>query len=287
VAVVMVRPKTDFEYLASLRQFEPDVGFSLSDAQERHINDVLATFIAPHVRSAQFLGHETSQQRFLKTARYAIAGYMWQRNIESQFDRRRAKELLSATSDAIEAARVKLDEIVRWRELSNYLRHLHRDAMSKGRKKLESEGKEFSLAEMLEKESRIDRIYSALSPAQVGLRLLRLEAVIAVAAERVTFGWGDAQRDEIAQLLTDELAYAWMSATGKPPTCSRPNLRLKHPSPFALLLVTVNAEILDDHHRSPNDFLEYGIKSVRRIKERLPPAPFSDDPSPKAGGNGR
>jgi hypothetical protein len=281
----MVRPKTDSEYLASLRQFEPDLGFSLSDTQERRINDVLATFIAPYVHSAQFLGSKTSQQRFLKTARHAIARYIGQRDIEPQFDRGRAKKLLSATSDAIEAARVKLDEIACWRELSNYLRHL--DAMSRDRKKLESEGVVFSLPEMLEQESRIEQIYSAHSLDQVKLHLLRLEAVIAVAAERVEFRWGDAQRDQIAQLLTDELAYAWMSATGKPPTCSRPNLRLKHPSPFALLLVTVNAEILDDHHRSPNNFLEYGIKSVRRIKERLLPAPFSDDPSPKQGGNGR
>ena len=275
----MVRPKTNSEYMASLSQFAPEMSLSLSDVQEGKINEVLSTFIAPNVRIVRFLGSDTSQRRFLKIARYAIAVYIGQRDIEPQFDRGCARELLSATSDAIEIARAKLGEIARWRELSNYLRLLHREAVRKERQDPASEVIESSLTRTLKQQIQevddIDRIYSEFAPHQIRLLLMRLEAASS-AAEQVTFKWGDAQRDQIAQWFTDELAFAWMSATGQYPTCSRPNPRLKKPSPFARLLATVNTELLDDDYRSPNNFLEYGIKSVQRIKATIPPDSFSD-----------
>jgi hypothetical protein len=112
----------------------------------------------------------------------------------------------------------------------------------------------------------LDRSYSDFAPDQIAWCLSQLETVLGLAAEQVTFGPGDAQRDQIAQDFTDQLASAWHSATERLPTCSRPTLRLKNCSPFARLLETINQELLEERHRSPNDFFEYGAKSVKRLR---------------------
>ena len=111
--------------------------------------------------------------------------------------------------------------------------------------------------------------FSDFAPEQIAWRLSQLERVVSLAAEQVTFGPGDAQRDQIAQDFSDQLASAWRQATETWPTCSRPTPRLKNPSPFARLLETINQEVLEKRHRSPNNFLEYGIKSVKRFRQLI------------------
>src|SRR5262249_39201887 len=294
----LIRPKTPQDCLARLPQFEPhptpfadlqeydvqvqreqgidvqdpyDVEVQrkreqgidvqkIDDQGEQRIDDVLSKLMDLSIRDA------TKLQPFLKNAKRAIAGYVGAR--ETEYDRRKAKKLLSATSIALETTKRKLQEIARWSELSNHLKFVYRDSTP-------TERPEPSSQEQVEKELQriadLDRSYSDFAPDQLQLRLSRFETVVSLAAERATFCPGDAQRDQIAQDFADQLASAWRRATKTWPTCSRPTPRLKNPSPFALLLKTINQELLEAHHRSANDFIEYGLKSVKRVRQSIVP----------------
>jgi hypothetical protein len=216
--------------------------------------------MAPYIRDA------TKLKPFLNDTKRAIAEYVGAR--QTEYDRRKAKKLLSATSIALETTKRKLQEIAQWPELSNYLKRLHRDAslteqpQPSSRKQVKQE---------LQRRAELGRSYSDFAPDQIAWRLSQLEPVVSLAAERVTFGPGDAQRDQIAQDFTDQLASAWLQATETLPTCSRRTLRLKNRSPFARLLETINQKLLKDRHRSTNDFLEYGVKSVKRVRPLIVP----------------
>jgi hypothetical protein len=302
----LIRPKTPQDYLARLRQFEPrptpfadlqeyDVRVlleqgnvkvlcdeqgnvkGLRDEQgndvpygKRRIDDVLSTFMAAYIRDA------TKRQPFLKDAKRAIAGYVGAR--ETEYDRGKAKELLTETLTSLETTRRKLQEIAGWPELSNYLKRLHRDTppgtwrdnaftlaeqpQPSSRKQVEQE---------LQRKADLDTSYSQFAPDQIRLRISRLETVVSIAVERVTFGYGDAQRDQIAQDFTDQLASAWLQATETLPTCSRRTLRLKNRSPFARLLETINQQLLEERHRSPNNFFEYGANAIKRLRQLIEP----------------
>ena len=246
------------DYLARLPQFEPrpipfaDLQeYDVQERGEQRIDDALSAFMAPYIHDA------ISLELFLKDAKRAIAAYVGAR--ETEYDRRKAKKLLSATSIALETTERKLQEIARWPELPNYLKRLHRDAT------LAEQPQPSSRKQVKQELRRSDRRYSDFAPDQMRLRLNRLETVVRLAAERVTFGPGDVQRDQIAQDFADQLASAWLRATKTLPTCSRPTPRLKNPSPFARLLETINQRLLKERHRSSNNFFEYGVKSVKRV----------------------
>jgi hypothetical protein len=278
----LIRPKTPEGYLARLRQFEPrpipfadfqeqcprgetqEVG--PQNTREKRIDDVLSNFMAPYIRDA------TKLQSFLNDAKRAIAGYVGVR--ETEYDRRKAKKLLTETLTSLETARRKLQEIAGWPELSNYLKRVYRDAprcrRNRNRIAAPTERPEPSSAREQVEQARqrtaaLDRSYSDFAPDQIAWCLSQLEAVLSLAAEQVTFGPGDAQRDRIAQDFADQLASAWHSATERVPTCSRRTLRLKNRSPFARLLETINQELLEERHRSRNNFFEYGAKAIKRL----------------------
>jgi len=287
-----IRPKTPQDYLARLPQFEPrpvpfadfqeectrgdpqEVG--PQNTREKRIDDVLSKFMAPCIRDA------TKLQPFLNDAKRTIAAYVGAR--ETEYDRRKAKKLLSATSSALERTKRTLQEIARWPELSDYLKRLHA-SHPQGSWSISgvwtpttlTERPQLSSRKQVKQELRrradLDKSYSQFAPDQIAWCLSQLETVVSLAAERVTFGPGDAQRDQIAQDFTDQLASAWHSATERLPTYSKPTQRLKHRSPFARLLETINQELLRERHRSPNNFLEYGVKSVKRFRQLIEPAP--------------
>jgi hypothetical protein len=301
----LIRPKTTEDYLARLPQFEPrpipfadlqeydvqvqrEQGIDVQVQREQgidvqkqgkhtpwlgkmpkplrceRIDDVLSKFMARHIHDA------TKLEPFLNDAKRAIAGYVGAR--ETEYDRRKAKKLLSATSIALsialEKAKPKLQEIARWPELSNYLKRLHRDAtlaeqpQPSSRKQVKQE---------LRRRADLGRSYSDFAPDKIAWRLSQLETVVSLAAKRVSFGPGDAQRDQIAQDFTDQLASAWHSATERKLTYSRPTPRLKNPSPFARLLETINQTLLKERHRSPNNFFEYGAKAIKRLRQLTEP----------------
>jgi hypothetical protein len=182
---------------------------------------------------------------------------------------------LTETWTNLETARRKLQEIAGWPELSNYLKlRVYRDATPT--EAFETQQTEFSFDELelssqveqaRQRTAALDKSYSQFAPDRIAWCLSRLETVLSLAAERVTFGPGDVQRDRIAQDFTDQLASAWHSATERLPTYSKTTQRLKHRSPFTRLLETINQELLRERHRSPNSFLEYGVKSVKRLRQ--------------------
>jgi hypothetical protein len=228
--------------------------------REKQIDDVLSKFMAPpYIRDA------TKLQPFLKDAKRAIAAYEGAR--ETKYDRPDAKRLLTETLTSLETARRKLQEIAWWPELSKYLKDVYRDAIPTERPEPSSSREQVEQAR--QRTAALDRSYSQFAPNQIVWCLSHLETVLSLAAEQVTFGPGDAQRDRIAQDFADQLASAWHSATERLPTYSRPTPRLKNCSPFARLLETINQEVLEKRHRSPNNFLEYGIKSVKRFRQLI------------------
>jgi hypothetical protein len=234
-------------------------------AWKQRIDDVLSKFMIPHIRDA------TKLEPFLNDAKRAIAGYVGAR--ETEYNRRKAKKLLSAASIALETTKRKLQEIDQWPELSSYLKRLHRDAprlkqpyTRGGFEEQPQASSQKQVKQELRRRADLDRNYSDFAPDQIAWRLSQLERVVSLADERVTFGPGDAQRDQIAQDFTDQLASAWHSATERNPTSSRPTPRLKKPSPFARLLETINQRLLKERHRSPNNFFEFGVKSVKRLR---------------------
>jgi len=258
----LIRPKTTADYLARLPQFEPrpipfaDLQeYDVQVQREQRSDDVLSKFMAPYIRDA------TKLEPFLNDAKRAIAGYVGAR--ETEYDRRKAWKLLLETLSDLETTKRKLQEIAQWPELSNYLKRLHRDAslteqpQPSSRKQVKQE---------LRRRADLGRSYSDFAPDQIARRLSQLETIVNLAAERVTFGPGDAQLDQIAQDFTDQLASAWLRAIKMWLTCSRRTLRLKNRSPFARLLETINQELLEERHRSPNDFFEYGAKAVKAVK---------------------
>jgi hypothetical protein len=263
--VTSSRPQTPEDYLARLRQFEPrpspfrdlqEERGELQQTLDQRIDDVLSDFMAPYIQDASKL------KPFLKDAKRAIAAYVGAR--ETEYDRWKATKLLSATSTAFETTKRKLQEIAQWPELSNYLRRLHRDAtlveqpQPSSPKQMEQE---------LRRRADLDRSYSDFAPDQIALRLSQLETVVSLAAERVKFGPGDAQRDRIARDFADQLASAWHTATERVPTYSRRTRRLKNLSPFARLLETINQELLEERHQSPNNFFEHGAKAIKHLQQ--------------------
>jgi hypothetical protein len=296
----LIRPKTPQDCLARLPQFEPhptpfadlqeydvqvqreqgidvqdpyDVEVQrkreqgidvqkIDDQGEQRIDDVLSKFMAPYIRDA------TKLQPFVNDAKRAIAGYVGAR--ETEYDRRKAKKLLTETLTSIETTRRKLQEIARWPELSNYLKlRVYRDAASTERPEPSSAQEQVEQAR--QRTAALDRSYSDFAPDQNTSHISQLETVVSLADERVSFGPGDAQRDQIAQDFTDQLASAWHSATERVPTYSRPTPSLKNLSQFARLLETINQDLLKKRHRSANNFREYGIKSVKRLRQLIEP----------------
>src|SRR5262249_30257366 len=144
-------------------------GIDVQEQGEQRIDDVLSTFI----RDA------TKLEPFLKDAKRAIAGYVGAR--ETEYNRRKAKELLSATSIDLETTKQKLQEIDRWSELSNYLRRLHRDASLTERPQPSSWEQ---VKQELRRRAHLGRSYSDFAPDQIVRRLSQLETIVNLAAER-------------------------------------------------------------------------------------------------------
>src|SRR5262249_48307626 len=183
----LIRPKTTADYLARLPQFEPrpipfaelqeydvqvqhEQGIDVQQQREQRIDDVLSKFMAPYIRDAT-----TKLTPFLKDAKRAIAGYVGAR--ETEYDRREAKNLLSATSIALETTKRRLQEIDQWPELSNYLKRLYRDASEWPWKHKIKMATSPRLAKRSQRRRKADlgRSYSDFAPAQTARRLSQLE----------------------------------------------------------------------------------------------------------------
>jgi hypothetical protein len=278
-----IPPRSDPRLLEPLPQFRPGVGFdtdhvdietgaSLAISPERHkqIRDLLEKHIQPYVRTVNWLDKPTELERFLREAVRAIAIYLDQRNVQTAFDRKKAKKFLTDAADAVSAAQKKLQAIAGWTELSSFLERLLA-AVGTGREKNFKMSEETLLQfHKRTRKERKRRILRGLEPKHLALLLSQLEPLLTLAAERVEFQPGDFQRDDAAQNFVDEMALVWIAGTGCLPTYSRQSTRSRRPSPFAELLIAINEKVFESKIRSHNDFREYALKSVKRMKERFP-----------------
>jgi len=269
------------------QKLEPDIGFDVSDfnlqsavfsalfpsTDQISAKSVLSDFMSPFICTGQWFGKPTSIERFLEEAIEAITIYANLRELEDKFDRERAKPVLEAAAKANEQARTRIIEIEQWQELSNYLQILSRDVIRSGATEQSITGLKSIVSTKGKRQAAGPRLNRAmqesdrpLSLRQIVDLLVKLQPILETAIKQITFRPGDAQRDVVAQTFTDLMVAAWCSGTGQLPTASRRSKRTRNSSPFCGLLATINSKILPEPHRSDNDFREYAIKSVKRLK---------------------
>jgi hypothetical protein len=282
-------PRTPKEWLAKLPQFEPDYSIPyhhidfdggkhtrFSPEREEKIKSLLTDFIRGYARSVNWEGKLTGVDRFVENAMLAIATFEYRRNKMTKFDRQLAKVTLRTTVDKILDALRALEEIAANRELAHFLEEIFVAAHVKAEHRPTDRSQKLSSA--IRRSSRWLEIYQECSPDMMVAQLMRLEPILSVAAERVEFQWGDFQRDEIAEELCNDLAFAWISGTGQLPTFSKSNPRLRNKSAFAELLSLVNNSMLDPLYRHENNFRTYGVKARDLMRKSFPSLAVSHQP---------
>jgi hypothetical protein len=278
-----VRPPTSNERLAKLPQFEPDhsisyhrVNFEKGERlifppeRERQLRHALAGFIDAHL-PVELHGKDTGEYRFIEKVLLAIATFEDRRRAEANFDRKAARETLKKTVDKILDTCQHFEQIATNSELSRFLRSIFASETTSVHQHSPSEGPddEPSLQAALDQSGQMFQLYREISPRALADRLMRLEPILSLAAERVELQAGDSQRDEIAQELCDTLARAWIFGTGKIPTVSEPNKRSRSQSPFLMLLALVNSNI-DQSFRHPTEFRNYAAKARDEMYRQFP-----------------
>jgi hypothetical protein len=284
-------PRTPKEELEKLPQFEPDYRErpNFSPERESHIRELLADFIRVHVRSIEWEGELTGTDRFIKNAMLAIARFEYRRGIEPNFDRGAAKEALKRTVERVKDTRQALEQIARNRELSKFLEDIfvtdirgsHAQEAKRGRSiagEVLSDEKIRQTLAALRRSRGVLEAYRKIAPQALADHLMSLEPILAIAVERVEFQSGDFQRDDIAQDLSDDLALAWISGTGKLPTFSKPNPRSRNKSSFAELLSLVNNSIIEPQFKHETDFRNYGVNSRNKMRKKFTGLTVSREP---------
>ena len=280
---------TPREELARLPQFASDEGFSpdrfdfgadkyrvFPEEREIEIRKVLADCIRPSLRSVTFLDEPTSLDRFLDNAIRALAVYIQQCDSRPSFDRAKAGDALRNAIEAVCTARERLQSIAKWRELADFVETVFvragktEQATRADKTRQQQILSERTLARELRLHDEPQEIFQKFSPQTLAVKLLQLEPVLMLAAERIKLQPGDHQRNEHIQRFVDEIAFAWICGTGQFPTYSKQSRRSRNPSPFAALLIAMNKTILPEHMRSRNDFRDYAQNSVKRMKQRFP-----------------
>jgi len=273
--------------LKSLPQFQPDLGVDVDDVDfatgehrafpaPRHneLVKILEGCVRPHLQNFKQEERQSRLDRFLKTAVRAVAIYEYQRKEQASFDRAAARKLVLAAYQASVDAGSLLLQIAKNRHLTFFLKRLF---VSIGREPNETpatksvNSKRAAAKELRNRMTSADRTlraYDSLDPAVVAGQLSRLEPLLRLAAERLTFQAGDKQRNDIARNFTDEMAHAWHSAAGKI-SFAKPSPRSRKPSPFAMLLASINRSFLSADFQSKNDFRDYAIASIKQLKANL------------------
>jgi hypothetical protein len=278
-----VPPPTPKERLEKLPQFEPDYSISYHHIdfekgerhlfppdRERQLRNALTEFFGFRARSVEWRGSTTSADRFIENAMRAIATFEHRRGAQPIFDRKAAKETFKRTGDRILDTCQDLDEVASNREFSQFLRSIFASTADRqGSATLEGVAPVRALSTALKQSEKQFQLYREISPDALAAQLMKLQAVLALATERVELAAGDFQRDEIAQELCNELAYTWISGTGKIPTVSEANNRSRTKSPFLLLLALVNDNV-DQRFRHQTEFRNYGAKARDAMRRQFP-----------------
>jgi hypothetical protein len=275
-------PPTQKEELEKLPQFEPDYCErpNFSSEREAQIRKLLADFIRVHVRSIEWDGELTGMDRFIENAVLAIASFEYRRGIEVNFDRRIAKEALKLAVGRVLDTRRALEQVARNRELSKFLEDIFVTDIRGNDAQETKRGR--SRTSAFRRSRGVLEAYRKIAPQALADHLMSLEPILTIAVERVEYQSGDFQRDKIAQDLCDDLALAWISGTGRLPTFSKPNPRLRNKSGFAELLSLVNNSIIEPQFKHKADFRNYGVNSRNKMRKNFPVLAVSREP-PRRG----
>src|SRR5262249_10508295 len=170
-------------------------------ARHNELVKILEDCIRPHLQNFKQEERRSRLDRFLKTAVRAIASYEYQRKEQASFDRAAARKLVLAAHRASLDAGSLLLQIARNRHLTSFLKRLF---VSNGREPNETpatksvKSKRAAAKELRSRMRSAEpmlRAYHSLDPAAVADQLSRLEPLLMLAAERLTFQAGDKQRD--------------------------------------------------------------------------------------------
>ncbi len=209
----------------------------------------------------------------------AIATFEHRSKANDNFDRQAAKKILKGTVDRILETCRDLEYIASNPELSEFLKRLFASTADRkdiARQRLTAEQ---SLSAALGQSGKLFQLYRNISPRSLAAQLMKLEPLLNLAVERVELQPGDFQRDEIAQEFCNELAYAWISGTGKIPTISEPNKRTRSPSAFLRLLELLNNNI-DQTFYHPTAFRNYGAIARDHMRLQFPELELEQDWDP-------
>lgn len=273
------RPGTDPAVLRDLPQFEPDYALGeeyydpernvlrlQSFERDTEVRNVLAASIRQRIIPSAELGNSPAMDVFVDAAIRSIATYESRRRREPIFNRVTAKATLDKAAESMLDTRQALLEVAASHELTSFLREIfvgsHRREISEPHTRSEMN------AFFREGEQLLDS-FEMLSPERLADQLLRLEAVLAMASEKMKLQ-PDSRKNEIAQEFCDGMAHAWFQGTGEIPTFAKSNPKSRSASPFAQLLKVVNKQVLVEAVRDPFDFETYGVKAVARIKGAYP-----------------
>jgi hypothetical protein len=257
-------PKTDACLLEVLPQFGPATGLDIRYAdinprRRQKIRKLLTGCIEPYVRPNE----PNALGRFLRETEHNIAIYIDQRNAKQPaFDREKAKNCLRKAADTVHAAQTNVQAIAAWPELSSFFERLSVQAQT--RSKGASPNSLLHQIRLIEKARKARELLHGIQPKHLAAALFELKQLLTIACERVAL---QSDEDETTSNFVDAMASAWFDATGRLPTCARWSIRSRRASPFAELLRVINEKIFRPKMRSPNNFFQYGVKSVSRMKE--------------------
>jgi hypothetical protein len=279
--------KTDPAALKLLPQFRPELSFNIkyidsetgqcsafTRVQLAQLSEILASTIRPHLRGFDSKEQEQRLNRFLTIALSAVATYDHQRTEQENFDSIAAREKLVAAHTALLAANRALANVAMDRHLMRFLEllfvHQNQNTTSPETPTSKRWKRVEALARQLEQSEKSLSGYRAFNPRAAADQLSRLEPVLMLAAERLTFQPGDMQRDDIARMFTDMMASGWLEATGKCPSHAKPSPRSRNRSQFAALLTSINREFLKREFQSKNDFRDFAAASIRQLRRDFP-----------------
>jgi hypothetical protein len=230
------------------------------------VSKCLSDFIRPHIRNVEWQGKPTGLDRFLQSATKTIAYYIQKCEDRPHFDRPKARELLEKAAQALQTAASNLNDISAWNELALYLR----DVYLSDRKDLEPRT---SRARSKKWDKACAFYEKNVAPSALSSSLSSLEAVVSLAAERVTLQPGDHQRNEAAEQFAEDMIFAWICGTGEIPACATLNGRSKNASAFAAMLTKINDDIFkgtaawsDGKH----PFFSYAQTAKKKVSDLYP-----------------
>jgi hypothetical protein len=247
-------------------------------AREARRRDFLVREIKTYAQSVEWEGKPTGVDRFVKNGLAAIAWYVRESKVRERVrDRQpKAEKLFARGAKALKSAAAVLEKISGKPELSSYLTDLYMNrpkpsSICDQHGAADGEIRPDDDEEHLRRWTAQREAYQEISPANTARSMMHLEPVLRLAAERLKWKPGDYQKKPAAKVFVEEMIMAWVSGTGKIPTCATPNPRSKNDSAFLAILKRINSEIFKvEGVPLIRDIVSAAQTARREIKARYP-----------------